>query len=239
MSFVAPTSLRESLPSRWEDFLQKYQQPLPSDSLLLRLAESEQVGREIYPPCGQRFAALQLCDPQQVKVVIVGQDPYHGPGQAHGLSFSVPPGVKIPPSLRNIFAELEADLGLQSPDCGDLTVWAQRGVLLLNSVLTVEKGVANSHQGWGWESFTDGILEALSADSRPKVFILWGSFAAAKRVQIDEQRHKVVTSSHPSPLSAYRGFLGSKPFSQANCALQAAGREPVDWSLPVQQSSLF
>lgn len=239
MSFVAPTSLRESLPDCWHVFLQKHQLSFPSEPLWRRLAERERAGVEIYPPREQRLAALQLCDPQQVKVIIVGQDPYHGPGQAHGLSFSVPRGVQIPPSLRNIFTELKADLGLQLPDCGDLTVWARRGVLLLNSVLTVEKGAANSHQGWGWESFTDGILQALSADSRPKVFILWGSFAIAKRAQIDEQRHTVVTSSHPSPLSAYRGFLGSKPFSQANCALVAAGREPVDWSLPEQQPSLF
>jgi len=237
MPDVLPANLAASLPSSWAIFLEK--PPLPPDSLWQRLAVRERAGVTVYPPPAQRLAAFALCPPAQVKVVIVGQDPYHGPGQAHGLSFSVPRGVKIPPSLRNIFTELETDLGLQSPECGDLTAWARSGVLLLNTVLTVEAGAANSHQGWGWESFTDGVLQALSADSRPKVFILWGSFAAAKRALINEQRHSVVTSSHPSPLSAYRGFFGSKPFSQANRALQKAGREPVEWSLPQQQTTLF
>ncbi len=165
------------------------------------------------------------------RVVILGQDPYHGPGQAHGLCFSVRPGVRVPPSLMNIHKELHADLGVAIPDHGNLEAWARNGVLLLNATLTVRAGEAASHQGHGWETFTDHVIGVVSAKSDPVVFILWGNSARRKRALIDTSRHTVIESAHPSPLSAHNGFFGSKPFSRANAALVAAGREPVDWDL--------
>lgn len=184
----------------------------------------------VYPPPDLVFAALHLTPLADVKVVILGQDPYHGPRQAHGLCFSVPEGVSIPPSLRNIFRELHDDLGLEIPRSGDLTKWARRGVLLLNTTLTVRAGVAASHQGQGWETFTDRVIEVVNGAGRPVVFILWGAHARRKRRLIGAM-HSVVESAHPSPLSAHNGFFGSRPFSRANAALLAAGREPVNWDL--------
>jgi len=193
---------------------------------------AEREAGPVYPATGDVFAALHLTPLAQVKVVILGQDPYHGPRQAHGLCFSVPEGVPLPPSLRNVYRELNDDLGLPIPRSGDLTPWARRGVLLLNTTLTVRAGAAASHQGHGWEVFTDQVIRAVSAKPETVVFILWGAHARKKRALVDRSRHVVIESAHPSPLSAHNGFFGSRPFSRANAALVAAGRDPVDWSLP-------
>ncbi len=188
-------------------------------------------GKEIYPPGGEFFAALQATPPEEVKVVILGQDPYHGPGQAHGLSFSVRGGQRIPPSLQNIFAELADDLGCPKPVSGDLTKWASQGVLLLNSVLSVERAQANSHQGKGWERFTDAVVALINEQLQPTVFLLWGAQAQRKGAAIDQTRHGVLTAPHPSPLSAHRGFLGCRHFSAANHFLTEHQRDPIDWFL--------
>lgn len=196
------------------------------------LRAEEAAGKAIYPPQGSRLAALDLTPLDRVKVVILGQDPYHGPGQAHGLAFSVPEGVKIPPSLANIYKELESDLGLPRPDHGNLQGWARQGVLLLNSSLTVEAGQAGSHQGRGWEQFTDAVVAAAARQKAPKVFLLWGSHARKKAERVPELaagRHLVLTAPHPSPLSAYTGFFGCRHFSQANAFLEANGRGAIDW----------
>lgn len=188
--------------------------------------------RTVYPDMYDIFNALHYTSYADTKVCILGQDPYHGPGQAHGLSFSVKPGVPPPPSLQNIFKELHADLGCPIPDHGCLEHWARQGVLLLNTVLTVRRGEANSHRGRGWEQFTDRVIEELNARERPVVFILWGRPARAKKVMIDTERHFVIESAHPSPLSAHYGFFGSRPFSRANEFLRQAGMTPIDWALP-------
>lgn len=185
----------------------------------------------VYPAHGDVFAALHLTPRSATKVVILGQDPYHGPGQAHGLAFSVQPGVPPPPSLRNIFAELQADLGIAPPSSGSLEPWARQGVLLLNTTLTVRGGASASHQGKGWEVFTDEVIKAVDAKPERVVFLLWGASARRKRSLVDTTRHIVLESPHPSPLSASSGFFGSRPFSRANAALVEAGREPVDWRL--------
>jgi uracil-DNA glycosylase len=187
-------------------------------------------GKTIYPKPDALFKALNATPLDAVEVVILGQDPYHGPGQAHGLSFSVPAGTALPPSLRNIFKELAADLGVKPPPSGYLGGWAEQGVLLLNAVLTVEGGAAGSHAGRGWERFTDKILAVLSREKTGLVFVLWGSYAQKKRALIDESKHLVLTSAHPSPLSAHRGFFGSRPFSQINAYLKATGQRPIDWA---------
>jgi len=187
---------------------------------------------DVYPPHDRVFAALHLTPHASVKVMILGQDPYHGAGQAHGLCFSVAPGVRRPPSLVNICKELESDLGTPTGSNGSLESWAKQGVLLLNTTLTVRAGQAASHQGHGWEIFTDRVLEVVNAKPERVVFMLWGSSARAKKKLIDTSRHVVVESPHPSPLSAHRGFFGSRPFSRANAALIEAGREPVDWTIP-------
>lgn len=191
-------------------------------------------GATIYPPGAQMFAALDATPFDTVKVVILGQDPYHGPGQAHGLSFSVPPGVPVPPSLRNIFTEIERDLGIAAPDHGCLLPWARQGVLLLNAVLSVQAGQAGSHQGKGWEGFTDHIVETLSREREGLVFMLWGSYAQAKGRIIDNRRHCVLRAPHPSPLSAHRGFIGCGHFGKANRWLQGQGLAPIDWRLPAR-----
>ena len=194
------------------------------------LAERE-AGKQIYPKANEWFAALDLTPLDQTRVVILGQDPYHGEGQAHGLCFSVQPGTRTPPSLVNIYKELFADLGLKPATHGNLKSWAEQGVLLLNSVLTVEAGRAASHQGKGWERFTDAIIKLLNDQPRPIVFILWGAYAQRKAAFVDKTRHLVITSAHPSPLSAHNGFLGSKPFSKANAFLIAHGQKPIDWHI--------
>jgi uracil-DNA glycosylase len=196
------------------------------------LLEQKQEGKRIFPKGAEYFRALDLTPLDEVRVVILGQDPYHGEGQAHGLCFSVQPGVRIPPSLVNIYKEMLADLGIAPVRHGFLEHWAKQGVLLLNSVLTVEMGRAASHQGKGWERFTDAIIRAVNEQEKPVVFILWGSYAQKKAAFVDRSRHLVLRSAHPSPLSAHNGFLGSKPFSQANAFLEEHGRKPIDWQLP-------
>ncbi len=183
----------------------------------------------IYPPGSRIFAAFDECPFNNVKVVILGQDPYHGPGQANGLCFSVNPGVAMPPSLINIFKEIQSDTGAPMPDNGDLSRWASQGVLLLNATLTVEEHRAGSHQGKGWETFTDHVISTLSQQRDNLVFILWGSYAKSKSALIDHQRHMVLTSPHPSPLSAHRGFFGNHHFSTANAYLASHGRTPIIW----------
>lgn len=188
--------------------------------------------RTVFPDMYDIFNALHYTSYAHTKVCILGQDPYHGPGQAHGLSFSVKPGVPPPPSLQNIFKEMHADIGCPIPDHGCLEHWARQGVLLLNTVLTVRRGEANSHRGRGWEQFTDRVIEELNKRERPVVFILWGRPARAKKAMIDIRRHFVIESAHPSPLSAHHGFFGSRPFSRANEFLRQAGMTPIDWALP-------
>lgn len=199
-------------------------------SLRQFLQQEKQAGKVIFPPGREIFAALDHTPFEQVKVVILGQDPYHGPGQAHGLCFSVRAGVDIPPSLLNIYAELERDLGLPRPQQGDLSAWSERGVLLLNAVLTVERHKAGAHQGKGWERFTDAIIQRLNDEREHLVFLLWGSYAQAKGKIVDTRRHLVLKAPHPSPLSAYRGFIGCGHFSKANAYLVAHGQTPIDWS---------
>ena len=185
----------------------------------------------MYPPSDQVFAALHLTPFADTRVVILGQDPYHGPGQAHGLCFSVADGVAVPPSLVNIYKELQSDLGIAPPRRGDLSAWARQGVLLLNTTLTVRRGAAASHQGKGWETFTDEVIGAVNRKPHRVVFILWGSHARRKKQLVDTSRHTVIESAHPSPLSAHNGFFGSRPFSRTNAALEAADLTPIDWHL--------
>nr|WP_239094013.1 uracil-DNA glycosylase [Bacillus sp. B15-48] len=187
--------------------------------------------KTIYPEKEAIFNALNFTDYHDVKVVLLGQDPYHGPHQAHGLSFSVKQGVKIPPSLRNIFKELHEDLGCEIPTHGYLKKWADQGVLLLNTVLTVREGAAHSHKGQGWEEFTDRIISLLNEREKPVIFLLWGKPAQVKLKQINQEKHIVLTSAHPSPLSANRGFFGSKPFSQINAILRGNGEKEIDWQI--------
>ncbi len=201
---------------------------------LFNFLETEsQNGKIIYPEKKNYFKALELCPFEKTKVIILGQDPYHGEGQAHGLSFSVSSDTKLPPSLKNIFKELQSDLGSgwKAPRTGDLSTWAKSGVLLLNTTMTVEKSKPGSHQKKGWEIFTDFLLTELSQDSRPKVFILWGAPALKKVGLIDPNTHFIIQSSHPSPLSSYRGFFGSRPFSKANEFLTRTDQSAIDWSL--------
>lgn len=195
------------------------------------LLAEKNAGKVIYPKGSEWFAALDATPLKDVRVVILGQDPYHGEGQAHGLCFSVQHGVRPPPSLLNIYKEMKSDLGLDPPNHGHLKSWAEQGVLLLNSVLTVEAGKAVSHQGKGWEKFTDAIIQLVNDQPNPVVFILWGSYAQKKAGFVDHTKHLVLKSVHPSPLSAHNGFFGSKPFSQANAFLKIHGRGEIDWRL--------
>ncbi len=216
----------------WLELLgDEFQQPY-MESLSGFLRAEKAAGKLIYPPGPCIFNALESTAPKDVRVVILGQDPYHGPNQAHGLCFSVQRGQAIPPSLRNIYAELRQDLGVQPPAHGNLSHWAGQGVLLLNAVLTVEAGQAGSHQGRGWERFTDKIVELVSRDPAPKVFMLWGAHAGKKGAGIDGHRHLVLKAPHPSPLSAHRGFLGCGHFSAANRFLKEHGRGEIQWALP-------
>lgn len=222
-----------TLPEAWQEALAvAWSQPYVA-ALLTRLAQEQASGAVHFPPASQIFAALAATRPEQVRVVILGQDPYHGPNQAQGLSFSVPRGQVLPPSLRNIFAELSSDLALTKPQHGDLSSWASQGVLLLNSVLTVRAGEAGSHQKLGWEHFTDAIISELNQRTPGLVFMLWGAYAQKKGRLIDRQRHLVLTAAHPSPLSANRGgWFGCRHFSQANAWLQQQQLPQIDWSLP-------
>ena len=218
------------IPERWMhvvgDELDK-----PYWQSLQQFVADERSRHTVFPPREQTFTALELTSPEDVRVVIVGQDPYHGLGQAHGLSFSVPRGVPIPPSLRNVFAELHDDLGISPSRHGNLESWAWQGVLLLNATLTVRSGEAGSHQGHGWETFTDAILQHFGAQRTPVAFVLWGSSARSKRTLIDDQ-HTVIESAHPSPLSAHRGFFGSRVFSRIDEHLRQQRLTAIDWELP-------
>lgn len=204
----------------------------PMQALKSFLETEKADGKRIFPKGSEYFRALDLTPLDDVKVVILGQDPYHGEGQAHGLCFSVQPGVRTPPSLVNIYKEMEADLGLPRARHGFLESWARQGVLLLNSVLTVEMGRAASHQGKGWEGFTDAVIRLVAQKDEPVVFLLWGAYAQRKAGFVDPQRHLVLKAAHPSPLSAHNGFLGCRHFSQANAFLEAKGRGAIDWRLP-------
>jgi uracil-DNA glycosylase len=224
------TELR--LPTSWIAPLQgELDQPYIADLQQFLLAEREG-GKSIFPPEPDWFRALALTPFEKVRVVILGQDPYHGEGQAHGLCFSVQPGVRTPPSLKNIYKELRSDLGIEPRDHGFLERWAEQGVLLLNSVLTVAVGRAGSHAKRGWERFTDAIIHAVNARREPVVFMLWGAYAQKKAEFVDQTRHLVLTAAHPSPLSARNGFFGCRHFSQANGFLVERGLEPIDWALP-------
>ena len=209
------------------EFVQPYMRDLKAF-----LQQEKAAGKHIFPKGAEYFRALDLTPLDEVRVVILGQDPYHGAGQAHGLCFSVRPGVRIPPSLVNIYKELQSDLGIPPARHGFLEHWAQQGVLLLNSVLTVEEARAASHQGQGWERFTDAVIRAVNEDCDHVVFMLWGSYAQKKAAFVDRSRHLVLKAPHPSPLSAHNGFFGCRHFSQANEYLRAQGRNPVHWQLP-------
>lgn len=219
-----------TLPDDWQEWLHDVHTQAWWHTLQGFLEAETAAGKQIYPPANQRFTALECVAPQAVKVVILGQDPYHGPGQAHGLSFSVPHGIATPPSLQNIFKELARDLGHTPPQHGNLLAWAQQGVLLLNTVLTVEADKAGSHRKRGWEKLTDAIISQLSHRREGLVFMLWGAHAQSKVDCIDAQRHLILTSAHPSPLSAYRGFIGNGHFGAANRYLLEQGRAPVEWA---------
>jgi uracil-DNA glycosylase len=218
------------LPAGWRQALRKETEAEYFADLAV-FVENERRAANVYPPAADVFAALAATPPGSVRAVILGQDPYHGAGQAHGLAFSVPPGVPPPPSLKNVFRELASDVGAPSPSSGSLIPWAERGVLLLNAVLTVRAGEANSHRNRGWERFTAAALAAVADGARQVAFLVWGKPAAARLANIDLSRHAVIASAHPSPLSA-RMFLGSRPFSRANEALVNLGEAPIDWTLP-------
>lgn len=209
-----------------EEFNKPYMQTLREF-----LKEEKAAGKTLYPPGPLIFNAFNHTPFEKVRVVIIGQDPYHGPGQAHGLSFSVQDGVKLPPSLQNIYKEIESDLGITMSGKGDLTAWADQGVLLLNATLTVEQANAGSHQKRGWETFTDAAIKALNDQRENLVFVLWGSYAQKKGGTIDPKKHLVLKSPHPSPLSAHRGFFGNRQFSRINAYLSEQGEKPIDWHI--------
>ena len=227
--------MTDTIPESWRSALKPALASPEARRLGGWLKAEESAGKVVYPPRGQRLAALALTPLDAVRCVILGQDPYHGPGQAHGLAFSVQHGVRPPPSLVNIYKELEADLGLPRPASGDLSKWAKQGVLLLNNTLTVEAGQAGSHAGRGWDAITDAAVAAVAERDVPTVFILWGSHAKKKASRVPalarNSHHLIVASAHPSPLSAHNGFFGSRPFSRANAFLEANGRGAIDWSL--------
>ncbi len=216
----------------WEDVIGAEKQKPYFQALMTRVEEARQSGKTIYPPREDVFNALKLTPFDDVKVVILGQDPYHGPDQAHGLCFSVQHGVATPPSLKNIYKELASDIdGFSIPGHGDLTSWAQQGVLLLNTVLTVEQGKAHSHAKWGWETLTDEIIQAVSDHKHSVVFLLWGSHAQKKGKNIDKSKHYILNAPHPSPLSAHRGFLGCGHFSKTNALLREQGQSDIIWQV--------
>ena len=228
-------SNNDAIPTGWKDVLDPVHSTPESRQLDEWLRAEEAAGKRIYPPRADRLKALKLTPLDSVRVVILGQDPYHGEGQAHGLCFSVGDGVRLPPSLRNIYIEMETDLGILAPTHGDLKSWAEQGVLLLNNTLTVEDGKAGSHAKRGWEAITDACVAAVAERDEPSVFILWGNHAQTKADRIgalrEGGRHLLLKSPHPSPLSSFRGFFGSKPFSKANAFLKEHGRGEIDWTL--------
>jgi uracil-DNA glycosylase len=219
-----------TIPAAWRDVLAD-EAAAPYFAALEQFVAAERTAHQVFPPESEVFAALEATGFDEVKVVLLGQDPYHDDGQAHGMCFSVRPGVKIPPSLRNMYKELNADLGVPVAPHGYLRAWADQGVLLLNTVLTVRAHEAASHKGRGWETFTDAVIRAVNGRERPAVFVLWGAHAKKKAALIDTTRHRVIQGAHPSPLSA-RMFFGSRPFSKTNAALEELGHAPVDWALP-------
>ncbi|WP_133405849.1 uracil-DNA glycosylase [Parashewanella tropica] len=220
------------MPNQWQTFIEAESQQQYYSELMSFLETEAQAGKVIYPPQDEVFSAFKLTPLSQTKVVIIGQDPYHGPNQAHGLCFSVNKGIKIPPSLVNIYKELATDIeGFTIPEHGDLRPWATQGVMLLNTVLTVEQSKAHAHAGRGWETFTDKALMKLNEQAHQIVFVLWGSHAIKKSKLIDNPVHKILTAPHPSPLSAYRGFFGCRHFSQVNQLLVEAGQKPIDWQV--------
>src|SRR3569623_2568490 len=229
---MSVTGDRIKLAPSWQSRVGDYLQREDMQQLSAFLRQRRQQYARIVPPAANIFGALEAPPFAAAKVVVLGQDPYHGAGQAHGLCFSVQPGVAVPPSLDNIFKELQRDLGIARPDHGCLLPWARQGVLLLNSVLTVEEGRAGAHAGKGWEGFTDHVVETLNREREGLVFLLWGSYAQAKGKVIDASRHRVLRAPHPSPLSAHRGFIGCGHFSATNAYLQRRGQAPIDWSLP-------
>jgi uracil-DNA glycosylase len=218
------------LPPDWRAAVMPYLDPVTMADLG-RFVETEYAAAEVFPPLADLFAAFRLCPLDSARVLILGQDPYHRTGQAHGLSFSVRPGVRVPPSLRNVFAEIHDDLGCPVPASGDLTAWARQGVLLLNAVLTVRSGKPTSHAGKGWEHLTDAAIRALDAKAERVVFLLWGSYARQKAALVTGSRHVVLEAGHPSPMNP-RGFRGTRPFSACNGALKEAGLQPIEWSPP-------
>lgn len=225
-------NIKPKLPHDWLELLSdEFFKPYFLELKQFLLAEKAHY--PIYPRGQDIFNAFNTTRLNKLKVVILGQDPYHGAGQAHGLAFSVQEGVRFPPSLQNIFTELESDLGCPRPISGNLTPWAQQGVFLLNTVLTVRADTAHSHKDHGWERFTDAVIEKIASTQEGVVFILWGKPAQSKRVLIDAKRHLILEAPHPSPLSSYRGFFGSKPFSRSNDYLRSLGKEPIDWCLPI------
>lgn len=212
----------------WKEVLQtEFDKPYFEN--LVGFVKQEYASHTIFPPAGQIFNAFNTCPFNNVKVVILGQDPYHGPRQAHGLCFSVNDGIQFPPSLQNIFKEINSDLGIPMPKSGNLTRWAEQGVLLLNATLTVRASQAGSHQGRGWEEFTDAVIKIISEKAENVVFILWGSYAIKKKALIDASKHCILTAPHPSPLSSYRGFFGCKHFSQTNTYLASKGKRTIEW----------
>lgn len=222
--------VKDALPEDWRAWLAaEFQEPYWG-ALAAFLAEERAAG-EVFPAPDEVFSAFHMTPVKDVRVLLLGQDPYHDAGQAHGLCFSVRPGIRIPPSLANVFKELHSDLGIEPPRHGDLGAWARQGVLMLNAVLTVRAHQPNSHKGRGWETFTDQVIRRLNAQSSPAVFVLWGNYARKKAKLIDRERHRVIESGHPSPLSA-KHFMGTKPFSAINRALRELGRGEIDWRLP-------
>jgi uracil-DNA glycosylase len=223
------------LPPSWQAALsEEFSKPYFKD--LAKFVDGERKANEVFPPEDEVFSALQLTPYDQVRVLLLGQDPYHDNNQAHGLCFSVKPGIKPPPSLVNMYKELESDLGLKAPKHGYLTAWAKQGMLMLNAVLTVRAHTPNSHKDKGWEQFTDAVIKKVNEKTDPVVFILWGGYAKKKAKLITGKHHVVIQGTHPSPLSANSGFFGSKPYSGINAALQSKGKPPIDWKLPADVS---
>lgn len=228
---IQSSEKKGQLHASWQAVLgQEFDKPYMQD-LRAFLKQEKASGKVIYPPSHQIFNAFNHTPFDQVRVVIIGQDPYHGPGQAHGLSFSVPEGVALPPSLMNIYKEIQADLGIKMSKKGDLTPWADQGVLLLNATLTVQQATAGSHQRRGWETFTDAVIAALNTQRSGLAFVLWGSYAQKKGAAIDANKHLVLKSVHPSPLSAHRGFFGNHQFSSINAHLEKQGQSPINWQI--------
>ncbi|MFT5684542.1 MAG: uracil-DNA glycosylase [Myxococcota bacterium] len=224
-------NLRNMLPESWRDILaEEFDKPYMAD--LQKFLDDEYASQTVYPPVSEIFTAFEQSTYEDVRVLVFGQDPYHGPGEAHGLSFSVKPGIRVPPSLRNMYKELGTDLGGTKPNNGYLLPWAKQGVMMLNAVLTVRHKSPNSHQKHGWEKFTDAVIKKISERPEPVVFILWGGKAKKKLKLVDATRHHVITGTHPSPLSARNGFFGSKPFSKVNSKLVEWGKPAIDWQIP-------